>query len=65
MFLPDTYEQKLLIIDAGEKGSIFYNKIERAKHGRIPDEKRKFQKTKDFFSMVQKKFLMLSKVICF
>ena len=48
MFLPDIYEQKLLIIDAGEKESIFYNKIKRAKHGRIPDEKTKFSKNKGF-----------------
>ena len=41
VFLRDLYEKKLSKNDDDEEKSILYNETERAKHGRIPDKKRK------------------------
>ena len=52
VFLRGFFQRRLSVNDTDEEQCLFYITIERAKHGRTPDEKNK----KNFFFMEEKSF---------
>ena len=52
VFLRGFFQRRLSVNDTDEEQCLFHITIERAKHGRTPDEK----KQKNFFFMEEKSF---------